>query len=596
MKNTPLKIFVYYKTITVLFLVLLYGTSAFADMLDLAGEWQTPALRLVLRQSDDKLTGFFQSKNSNEEWGVEGRIDKKGNVFLHYMFPESEHDNTPPSPPTGLTVLKQKRESDLPITPKDNKPLDRVKTLIQDSELVVQHFIKNKPMVEFEYKAQQDVLKGHYTTIYGAINNVTGKTIDVEEARVFQLYRVPPPALSYSYPSYKMTDYDGYITVINKLIAFGYQWITFTPAFMVTENGTRLKIDISRTPIDKLEQAVEYAAENGLHVKLQPHLDWKSTLDSDKEEDWRQRMYFNPDTAGDLTPYGQTVIESMLEIIIKAASSHPDSCFALTLGSELAVSLVEFSTGKESWSSLIDRMKGLRSINVGGDTDRLSFGHKLNHDTLGWGNEIRERLNAERKKRNLSAVSSNTYKRQQKEVAKYLGQLEFVSFSFYPFVLFKSGDGKLLRKNWWYAKTKNEELATISDSFAIAANKIAMQLKSNAEVQFNIGEFGLGTTDPNESYKVHPEKFLDSKGQMQKGPKEMRRKFYLGFLQFLREHASMFSGNQENNCHQAITFWTTGHFDILNVLGYGTRQSAFIDNVLIDNIRKYNKLTAFSNQ
>ena len=101
---------------------------------------------------------------------------------------------------------------------------------------------------------------------------------------------MPKPPLSYSYPSFSSGDYDNHQTVISNIKSMGFDWITFTPTWMVKETDLPgfppvLSIDESRTPpTTTIEAAVRFACEQKLNVKLEPHLDWEATLTGSAED------------------------------------------------------------------------------------------------------------------------------------------------------------------------------------------------------------------------------------------------------------------------------------------------------------------------
>src|SRR5687767_12779714 len=226
------------------------------------------------------------------------------------------------------------------------------------------------------------------------------------------------PPLSYSFPSFHPEDYDSYRNVLEELRSYGFQWVTFTPAYQVKEFTESLEIDITKTPpFETLRAAVLYAVQLGFHVKLEPHLDWETTLQG-KLSDWRRRMYLRPDS--DPPGYASIVIEPLVKILADAAPIDPGSCFILTLGSEIDVSLLEFAEGTDGWSALLTRLRHLRALSGLDQPLRLSFGHKINHDTLEWTDALWDSLNQERRRRSSQPVNPEDHSTQIDSVYRYL--------------------------------------------------------------------------------------------------------------------------------------------------------------------------------
>ena len=184
--------------------------------------------------------------------------------------------------------------------------------------------------------------------------------------------------LSYSLPSFHSRGFDRVEHWIDNLRALGFSWVTFTPTYLVYDE-TPLRIDPTRGPaVDVLRVAIAYARAAGLRVKLEPHLDYESTLTGGPYK-WRAEMRFDPGGAYEA------------EILQPLADLAPDQ---LTLGSELETSVIDYAA---SWRDLARRI-----ARAG-----LALGHKLNHDTLD-----RRRLPA--------------------DLGAYLASLEYTAFSFYP--------------------------------------------------------------------------------------------------------------------------------------------------------------------
>lgn len=134
------------------------------------------------------------------------------------------------------------------------------------------------------------------------------------------------------------------------------------------------------------------ARELGFRVRIEPHLDWETTLSGGPYE-WRRRMYLDPTKA-----YFDQVLAPL-------AALAPDE---LTLGSELDVSVYEF---RDQWMEVNRRIGG---------------GHKLNHDALGSARRsIKDEINSERAKRGLDR------RWRLPDPSSYLDALDYVAVSWY---------------------------------------------------------------------------------------------------------------------------------------------------------------------
>lgn len=159
--------------------------------------------------------------------------------------------------------------------------------------------------------------------------------------------------LAYSLPAWHPGGYRDAQLWIDDLRSLGFRWITFTPTYLVYDEMPP-RIDVSRGPsLTELRAAVEYAVACGMSVKLEPHLDFETTL-TGGPYDWRARMRISP-----LGAYTDDVILPLLNL----------PCSALTLGSELDVSVCEFAA---DWERLAETVRGR------GSTLGPALGHNLN--------------------------------------------------------------------------------------------------------------------------------------------------------------------------------------------------------------------------
>jgi hypothetical protein len=146
------------------------------------------------------------------------------------------------------------------------------------------------------------------------------------------------PPLSYSLPAYQPDGYREAHRWLDNLKELGFRWVTLTPTWLVYDE-VPLRIDPARGPSPaSIAEVVRYAASLGFRVKLEPHLDFETTLTGGPYE-WRRRMYFPPDGN-----YADEILAPLMEMPAEA----------LTLGSELDVSLVEFSN---SWRATLQRTR-----------------------------------------------------------------------------------------------------------------------------------------------------------------------------------------------------------------------------------------------
>jgi hypothetical protein len=411
------------------------------------------------------------------------------------------------------------------------------------------------------------------------------------------------PPLAYSFPSFCPEDYDQYLSVLEQLRSYGFRWVTFTPAYQVKERipaGSALdylEIDATRTPaLETIRAAVLHAVKLGFHVKLEPHLDWETTLQGELI-DWRRRIYLRPDSAG----YAKIVIEPLAEILSEAARTDPGSCFILTLGSEIDVSLLEFAEGTGGWSALLARLQHRRAICRLDQPLRLAFGQKINHDTLEWSDALWDSLNQERGLRSGPPVKPEEHSAKIDSVYRYLNNLDHVSVSFYPRMDFRKSDGHIADLSWWMEPASEAHIRAVAATFQGKFRQISQVLKQaiGDDASLTIGEFGLGSIDVSHPYKVKPETFTNRRGTMEQPERELRRKYYLGFLSFLRSNPELFQVRNEA-CFplNPVTFWTVSYFDFMDALSqkYRVRENddaaeTFKDELLIEEVMKYNRET-----
>jgi hypothetical protein len=130
------------------------------------------------------------------------------------------------------------------------------------------------------------------------------------------------------------------------LRGFGFRHVVFHPTWSVSDD-----LRIGDGP--SAAEPVRTARSLGFRIRLEPHLDYRSSLNGGRYR-WRRDMLINP------------IDEYYTTILMRTADLRPDE---LTLGSEL-----DFSTDvyAEEWELAADRLRG-----------SFALGHKLNHDWLG---------------------------------------------------------------------------------------------------------------------------------------------------------------------------------------------------------------------
>jgi hypothetical protein len=338
------------------------------------------------------------------------------------------------------------------------------------------------------------------------------------------------PPLSYSLPAWTTNGYAAHRAWLDDLKSLGFTWVTFTPTYLVYDR-VPMRIDVSRGPaLAQLSEAVQYAVESGFHVRMEPHLDFETTLTGGPYE-WRRRMYFSP-----LGQYSDEVIQPLIAML--KATAQAGTYLEFTLGSELDVSIAEYPA---EWAKLI--AKG-----------PVSLGHKINHDSLENSGAIRDALNAVRLRCGLPPAGRAEYRAKVRELGNYLAKLDYVAFSFYPGV-------------------KGPTPAAFASEFADFAVELAEKLPAGPAMA--IGEFGLGSADVTRPYQSDPATFLNNSGAF-----ELRTAYYLGFLEFLRQSRELMKG-------RAAAFWTVTHFDFLGALGWPGNEP-FRDDRLRQAIQEYN--------
>ena len=206
----------------------------------------------------------------------------------------------------------------------------------------------------------------------------------------------------------------------------------------------------------------------------------------------------------------------------------------------------------------------------------IAIGHNLNHDTLGSDPGLRKSWNAERVRHGLPALDWRTQRDAAVSMHRYLGRLDYVSFSFYPNAKAGRSDG------WWRGPTSSLQARVVGRTLQKEVQTLTSRLRRACgnQPQFAIGEYGLGCADPARPWHFDGPTLLGEGGCMDAGAVEMRRKFYLGLLECLRSASHLFGSHP-------VTFWTAGQYDFLDALSY-PGGSAFRDEVLRDAVAAYN--------
>lgn len=155
------------------------------------------------------------------------------------------------------------------------------------------------------------------------------------------------PPLAYSLPGFHPHAYRASTPWLEALAAHEFRWVTFHPTYPVFDGDPA---GIGAGP--DVGEALRTARALGLCVRLEPHLDYASSLAGGPYR-WRCDMRIDP-----LGQYFEQVLAPLADL----------GAEELTLGSELDVSASEFS---ERWAEAAEAMRSRT-------TSRL--GHKLNHD------------------------------------------------------------------------------------------------------------------------------------------------------------------------------------------------------------------------
>ena len=167
------------------------------------------------------------------------------------------------------------------------------------------------------------------------------------------------PTLAYSLPAFGVHGYDLAPEWLGQLRGLGFRWVVLHPTYAVQPDLT-----IEAPAVLSLGTAVAEARTLGMQVRLEPHLDWWSTLHGGPYV-WRKSMLVDPAGA-----YYDKVLGPCAEL-------GPDE---LTLGSELDVSVYRFL---DSWQRVAEQLRGSAVI-----------GHKVNHDVFEtqWRPDLKWRL------------------------------------------------------------------------------------------------------------------------------------------------------------------------------------------------------------
>jgi len=362
------------------------------------------------------------------------------------------------------------------------------------------------------------------------------------------------PPLAYALIASRRGEYARRIKAIAGLRSLGFRWVTFMPTYSVADE---VPPRIGEGPgLEELASAVSTAVQAGMNVKVEPHLDWETTLTGGAYE-WRRRMYVDP--GGE---YAERVLAPLFGLLAEVAASGVQCAF--TLGSELDVSLAAF--GYE-WESTLEVFRSGHPA--------IPIGHNLNHDTLTSPPDLRRAWNAERVRRGMPVLDWRTQRRAAANMNRYLGRLDYVGFSFYPNV--RSGRSEA----WWRGSTQALQSRVVGRTLQNAAQKLTSRLRRACgnHPEFAIGEYGLGCADPAKPWHFDAATLL-SGDRMDPGAVEIRRKFYLGLLACLRTAPHLFGSHP-------VTFWTATHYDFLGMLDY-PGCAVFRDDQLRKAVAAYN--------
>ena len=342
--------------------------------------------------------------------------------------------------------------------------------------------------------------------------------------------------------------------------------------FGKSEKIDTITLDETQSPISELRTAVIAAVTKGFSVKIEPHLDYVETLGGTTESKWRMDMYFDPSNASTLpSGYYERVLTPIMDVIRDAAATTPPDagkppCFALTLGSELDVSLMSFPQG---WETVKGRMKQRRT-DLGLDKPhRLTFGHKLNFDIFMPRGAARRKINTIRKRWGLANLSPADINNAELKALAYLRDLDYVSFSFYPPL--NSYLPNAAQFDW--SREDDAAVDAVAKAFESFAKTLRTKLGKN--VPLDIGEFGLGSANTNQPYEDIPGDFVSKNPQTgnweaKDSMKKKRRLFIKGMAKFMEKKKSWFQPHQNQTCggYLPATFWTVKQFDFLGIWSY----------------------------
>lgn len=163
---------------------------------------------------------------------------------------------------------------------------------------------------------------------------------------------------------------------VERLSQLNFPFITLSPAY--AWNGSLLLA--SGPSLQQLAHTAALAADRGMAVIIEPHLEYPETLAGGAYR-WRGELCIDP---------GGEYLSHLMAPLVGLLSCLPTSGY-LTLGSELDLSLSVYADG---WNS----------IRAALSAEGIRLGHKINHDFTHW----------------------------TPAVAAYLRELDYVAVSFYP--------------------------------------------------------------------------------------------------------------------------------------------------------------------
>jgi hypothetical protein len=337
------------------------------------------------------------------------------------------------------------------------------------------------------------------------------------------------PSLSFSLASFHPWDLDrkvgGCRDQINTALAKGFTSATLVPTIAVEYNPSNRKIKIlpqSKALRDgELTRCLEVIWKSGMDIVYQPHLDSTETLSDTKEIHWRAAYDFDPTNGG----YWESMFLEFEDFIKNKSKeiSRGNRQVDVVIAAELEKSTTKYPA---QWLKFAQKMrKRFEKMGIPGKKVRIGF--NPNWDP----------------KADPSLTECNDYN-------AFVEEMDFIAVSFY-------GDWRKLTNLGATWKDVTEKKNKILKS--LIREKKLCRVDAFKSKPFSVGEFGVGRDFRHIEFDELPDLSEQCKWQ------EKRSQIYENLMDWAANDPSI-----QISPPLALTIWTVGKFDPVNIRGYSS--------------------------